>query len=145
MVRISIFQNIFISLGLLLGIVLFAGITDVEAEEDLIGADEYRVSCMSCHGVGGKGNGPMAKVLKVQPSNLTAIAKSNEGIFPLDKVFRTIDGRHGVTGHGDRDMPIWGARYLREDAARYGVFDGEEVVRLRILELVYYIQLIQGN
>ena len=100
MIRTSILQNIFISLGLLLGIVLFAGITDVEAEEDIIGADEYRVSCMSCHGVGGKGNGPMAKVLKVQPSNLTTIAKSNEGIFPLDRVFRTIDGRHGVTDTG---------------------------------------------
>ena len=145
MIKTSIFQNIFISLGLLLIFMLFFGTANVEAEEELIGSDEYRISCLSCHGAGGKGNGPMAKVLKVQPSNLTTIAKSNEGIFPLDKVFRTIDGRHGVTGHGDRDMPIWGARYLREDAARYGVFDGEEVVRLRILELVYYIQLIQGN
>ena len=144
MIKTSIFQNIFISLGLLLIFMLFFGTANVEAEEDLIGADEYRISCMSCHGVGGKGNGPMAKVLKVQPSNLTTIAKSNEGIFPLDKVFRTIDGRYGVTGHGDRDMPIWGARYLK-GAARYGVFGGEDVVQLRILELVYYIQSIQAE
>jgi len=138
-----IFQNIIRSVGLLLFVVLLMGLSDVVAEEDLIGSDEYRISCLSCHGVGGKGNGPMAEVLKVQPSNLTTIAKDNEGVFPLDKVFRTIDGRHGVTGHGDRDMPIWGARYLREDAARYGDFGGEDVVRLRILELVYYIQSIQ--
>jgi len=85
----------------------------------------------------------MAEILKVQPSDLTTIAKNNEGIFPLDQVFRTIDGRHGVAGHGDRDMPIWGARYLREDVERYGDFGGDDVVRLRILELVYYIQSIQ--
>lgn len=143
MVKMSVFQNIFVSLGLLLIFLLFFGITNVGAEEELVGSDEYRISCLSCHGTGGKGNGPMAKVLKVQPSDLTTIVKNNEGIFPLDKVFRIIDGRHGVTGHGERDMPIWGARYLSEDAARYGDFGGEDVVRLRILELVYYIQLIQ--
>ena len=143
MINSPIFQNILRSIGLLIVVVLLMGLSDVVAEEDLIGAEEYRISCLSCHGVGGKGNGPMAEILKVQPSDLTTIAKKNEDIFPLDKVFRTIDGRHGVTGHGERDMPIWGARYLREDAARYGDFGGEDVVRLRILELVYYIQSIQ--
>ena len=147
MIRTSIFQNIIRSIGLPLFVVLLMGLSDVVAEEDLIGADEYRISCLSCHGVGGKGNGPMAEILKVQPSDLTVIAKNNEGVFPLDQVFRTVDGRHGVTGHGDRDMPIWGARYLRESAGKYGDFsgEGEDVVQLRILELVYYIQLLQQN
>ena len=143
MINSPTIQNIIRSSGLLIVVVLLMGLSDVVAEEDLIGADEYRISCLSCHGVGGKGNGPMAEIMKVQPSDLTVIAKNNEGVFPLDQVFRTIDGRHGVTGHGDRDMPIWGARYIREDAGRYGDFGGEDVVRLRILELVYYIQLIQ--
>ena len=130
-------------LGLILIVALFFVITDAIAEEELIGADEYRISCLSCHGVGGKGDGPMAKLLKVQPSNLTMIRKNNGGIFPLDEVLRMIDGRAEVTGHGDRDMPIWGARYLKEDAERYGSFGGEDVVRLRILELVHYVQMIQ--
>jgi len=143
MINSSIIQNIIRLIGLLIVVVLFFGLSDVVAEEDLIGANEYRISCLSCHGVGGKGNGSMAEILKVQPSDLTTIAKNNEGIFPLDQVFRTIDGRHGVAGHGDRDMPIWGARYLREDVERYGDFGGDDVVRLRILELVYYIQSIQ--
>jgi len=143
MINSSMFQKIFKFLFFVLFVVLLLGITDVVAEEELIGADEYRISCLSCHGVGGKGDGPMAKLLTVQPSDLTVIAKNNESIFPLDQVFRVIDGRHGVTGHGDRDMPIWGARYLREDAERYGSFGGEDVVQSRILELVYYIQLIQ--
>lgn len=143
MVNSSKLSNITKILGLMLFIVLFLGITDAVSEEEIIGSNEYRISCLSCHGVGGRGNGPMAELLKVEPSDLTVIAKNNEGIFPLDKVHRMIDGRHGVTGHGDRDMPIWGARYLREDTERYGPFGGEDVVRLRILELVYYLQSIQ--
>ena len=140
----SLNLQIFIkSFGLALLVLLFFGAANVAADEELIGSEEYRISCLSCHGVGGRGNGPMAQFLKVEPSNLTQIAKKNEGVFPLDKVYRTIDGRHGVTGHGDRDMPIWGARYLKEDMERYGSFGGEDVTRLRILELVYYIQAIQ--
>ena len=48
------------------------------AEDEIIGAEEYRVSCLACHGVGGKGDGPMAEYLTVQPSDLTQIAKDNE-------------------------------------------------------------------
>ena len=143
MIRISSLQTLIKTFGLALVVALFLGVADVAAEEELIGASEYRISCLSCHGVGGKGNGPMAEFLKVQPSNLTQVSKNNDGVFPLETVFRMIDGRHGVTGHGDRDMPIWGARYLKEDAEMYGPFGGEDVVRLRILELVYYIQSIQ--
>ena len=143
MIRSSRLQIFIKSFGLILLVTLFFGTADIAAEEELIGADEYRISCLSCHGVGGKGNGTMAQFLKVQPSDLTTITKKNEGVFPLDKVYRTIDGRQGVTGHGERDMPIWGARYLREDAERYGSFGGDDVVRMRILELVYYIQAIQ--
>ena len=128
---------------LLISAFILFGIAEIAAEEELIGSDEYRISCMACHGVGGKGNGSMAELLKVPPSNLTEIAKKNNGVFPLEQVYRTIDGRHGVTGHGDRDMPIWGARYAKEDAERYGPYGGDEVVRLRILELVYYIQMLQ--
>ena len=143
MIRFSSLKTPIEAFGLTLLIVLCLGITGAAAEEELIGASEYRISCLSCHGVGGKGNGPMAEFLKVTPSDLTVISKNNDGVFPLDQVYRMIDGRQGVTGHGDRDMPIWGARYQRQDAEMYGPFGGDEVVRLRILELVYYIQSIQ--
>ena len=46
--------------------------------------------------------------------------------------------------HGERGMPIWGARYAEEDYQRYGTaFGGEDVVRGRILQLVYYLQSLQ--
>lgn len=116
----------------------------VLAEEELIGSDEYRFSCLNCHGVGGKGNGPMAEFLIKKPSDLTVLSKNNKGEYPFLRVYQTIDGRVQVPGHGDRDMPIWGMRYLEEDATRYGsIYGAEDVVRARILQLVYYIQLLQ--
>lgn len=138
-------------LALLIGL-LFV-ISEAAAEEDLIGASEYRVSCLSCHGVGGKGNGPMAKFLTIKPSDLTQLANTNggqypelkAGRYPFTKVFQVIDGRTVVSGHGDRAMPVWGSRYLAEESGAYGPYLGayEQTVRGRILELVYYIQSIQ--
>lgn len=128
-------------LGLLVALALTAN--GVVAEEELIGSDEFRISCASCHGVGGRGDGKVAQFLNTRPTDLTALAKNNGGEYPFLKVFVMIDGREEVAVHGDRAMPVWGARYRKEDAERYGPFGGEEVVHARILELVYYIQSIQ--
>ena len=134
--RVTIFGSIF----LLLGAFSYSGIV---AEEELIGSEEYRISCLNCHGVGGKGDGPMMPLLTKKPSNLTMLSKNNGGEYPFLRVYQTIDGRVVVPGHGEREMPIWGARYLEEDQARYGDFGNEDVVRSRILQLVYYIQQLQ--
>lgn len=127
---------------------LLAGPAAVDAEEDLIGADEYQVSCLACHGVGGRGDGPMAEYLTVQPADLTEIAKNNDGVFPVLEVFQVIDGRTVVGAHGIREtegweMPVWGSRYKAEAGDKYGPYGGELAVRARILELVFYIQAIQ--
>ena len=113
------------------------------AEEETIGSDEYRISCASCHGVGGRGDGQLAKFLTPKPTDLTALAKHNGGQYPFLDVFLMIDGRADVEAHGDRAMPVWGNRYRKEAAKEYGPFGGEEVVHGRMLELVYYIQSIQ--
>jgi mono/diheme cytochrome c family protein len=123
------------------------------AEEDTIGSDEYRMSCLSCHGVGGRGDGPLAKYLTVKPTDLTALAKNNGGQYPSLKagqypflrVYQVIDGRAAVELHGDRAMPVWGNRYLADQPQGYAPYGGEyeKIVRGRILELVYYIQSIQ--
>lgn len=124
-----------------------------QAEEDAIGADEYRISCLSCHGVGGRGDGPLAKYLTVKPTDLTQLAKNNggqypnlkAGTYPFLRVYQIIDGRADVAVHGDRAMPVWGNRYLAEQPGGVTPYGGayEAVVRGRILELVYYIQSIQ--
>ena len=115
----------------------------VSAEEELIGADEFRRSCINCHGVGGRGDGPMAQFLTVKPADLTQITKNNDGLFPVIWLYQVIDGTTLVPTHGERAMPVWGERYLEEDGGKYGGLEGEQAVRLRILELIFYIQSIQ--
>jgi len=111
---------------------------------ETIGSDEYRISCLNCHGEGGKGDGPMMELLTKKPSDLTVLAKNNGGEYSFVKVYQTIDGRVTVPGHGTREMPIWGARYAEEDYEQYGTaFGAEDVVRGRILQLVYFIQSLQ--
>lgn len=119
--------------------------------EPQIGADEYRASCASCHGLDGKGDGPIASILMTKPADLTVIAKNSvaqypylkAGEYPFYRVFQIIDGRTLVSGHGERTMPVWGNRYALEIGLDYGPQGAEKAIRGRILELVYYIQSIQ--
>lgn len=113
------------------------------AQETQIGADEYAASCSICHGADGRGHGEFASVLKVQPSDLTMLAKENDGQFPFLKVFQTIDGRTQIGAHGTRDMPIWGRRYSEDIGEKFGPYGGEIAIRARVMELVYYLQSIQ--
>ena len=112
-------------------------VTPANAEDELSGAEEYRKSCASCHGVYGRGDGPQAGSLSVTPTDLTVIARNNSGIFPERRVLETIDGRWFVFTHGDRDMPVWGERYSSE------LGGDEQAVRARVLKLVQYIESIQ--
>jgi mono/diheme cytochrome c family protein len=139
--------------GVAVVLALFLASSAAHAEEDTIGSDEYRTSCLSCHGVGGRGDGPLAKFLTVEPTDLTALARNNggqypnlkAGEYPFLRVFQIIDGRADIEVHGDRAMPVWGNRYLAEQPGGVSAYGGEyeTVVRGRILELVYYIQSIQ--
>ena len=144
-------RNLLKLFGLLALVSLFFGMGGATAEEGIIGSDEYRISCISCHGVGGKGDGTMAKFLTIKPTNLTTLAKNNggqypgikAGTYPFLRIFQIVDGRTVVSGHGDRPMPVWGNRYLIQDQGPPGTHERE--VRARILELVYYIQSIQAE
>src|SRR5579862_5339505 len=85
----------------------------VEQKADLkAGAETYGKYCASCHGKLGKGDGPVAEVLKIAPSDLTALAKTYEGKFPRGYVSAVLIFGKRVTSHGSDDMPVWGARKL---------------------------------
>ena len=66
--------------------------------------------CAACHGVDAQGNGPMSDILTVEPPDLTALAQSNGGVFPVFDVVRQIDGRDPMMAHGG-EMPIFGAMF----------------------------------
>lgn len=91
--------------------VLFIGLTIVGAaagERMSCGEAEYLNSYAICHGVEGKGDGPLGEMLVKRPADLTSISKRNGGRFPYAHVIAVIDGRYDVSSHGNRDMPVWG-------------------------------------
>ena len=82
--------------------------------------------------------GAMRSRSRAKPANLTEIAKRNGGEFPADMVFRTIDGRQPVRGHGGPDMPVWGDAFEKSREA------GDEArVKAVIQSLVDYLESIQ--
>jgi mono/diheme cytochrome c family protein len=101
-------------------------------------SDDFQSYCASCHGERGKGDGPIARSLKKRPADLTQLAKRSGGTFPRDMVFRTIDGRKPVAGHGGPDMPIWG-----EALAKSSRSADDAAVKARIEALVAYLETIQ--
>lgn len=62
----------------------------------------------------GRGNGPVSRDLKVKVPDLSTLANKNRGVYPLDDVMATIDGRRLVRAHGERDMPVWGENFRNE-------------------------------
>ena len=126
--------------------VLIAGAVQSWAQGGDVGQSNFNISCASCHGPDGKGNGPVSSQLKVPPPDLTVLAKKNNGVFPVSRVYEIIDGRQPLLAHGTRDMPIWGFLYTLEQPAQdYAArsLNPEAVVRLRILSIIDYLSRIQ--
>jgi mono/diheme cytochrome c family protein len=76
----------------------------------------YLRYCASCHGTEGRGDGPLAPSLTRLPSDLTQLARNNNGQYDEHAVMSVIDGRRQVVEHGTRDMPVWGAIFEEEGA-----------------------------
>jgi mono/diheme cytochrome c family protein len=119
----------------------------VQAQE--IGKREYLNNCAVCHGVLGKGDGPLAAQLTKWPADLTTIEKRNAGVFPFDRIYEVIDGREAIAAHGPRDMPVWGDRYSADAAGLTFGFgtpkDLESFVRGRIIALIGYVYSLQAK
>lgn len=108
------------------------------------GQQEFQSRCSSCHGRDGKGNGPIADLLRKSPPDLTLLSRSNGGIFPMSRVYDSIVG-DGVQAHGSRDMPVWGQVYRLRAGEHYAdtPYDAEAYVRIRVLAVVEYINRLQ--
>jgi cytochrome c553 len=105
------------------------------AQDNDVGKTEYLSSCGACHGIDAKGNGPVSKELKTHPTDLTVLAKNNNGVFPYNTVYEMIDGRNlSIASHGTREMPIWGYRFTPPQAFRF---------KNRILAVIDYLNRIQ--
>lgn len=129
--------------SMMFGLLLASFAGNAMAEDMSYGEAEYLNSCAVCHGLQGKGDGPLADELVKRPADLTAIARRNGGTFPYARVYSVIDGRYIVPGHGEREMPVWGRQFLEDDAKFYGQAGGEIVTSERIHNLARYIETLQ--
>jgi nucleotide-binding universal stress UspA family protein len=115
-----------------------AAAQDAPTKQTTPGDEVFRTYCATCHGTSARGDGPLAPSMRKKPANLTEIAKRNGGEFPADMVFRTIDGRQPVRGHGGPDMPVWGDAFEKSREA------GDQArVKAVIQSLVDYLESIQ--
>jgi mono/diheme cytochrome c family protein len=139
-----------IALAILAAAVTYASAT-ASAEETAagklasdLGGYEYKTYCAPCHGLSGKGDGPLHELIMKPPADLTQLAKKNGGEFPEEKVLQVIDGRAEVALHGPRDMPVWGDWFdIEARDPELQAEDRETVVRARIEGLTAYVKSIQ--
>jgi mono/diheme cytochrome c family protein len=101
------------------------------------GAYLYRAFCASCHGDGGRGDGPVADLAARPPTDLTSLTQRTGGVFPRARVMSALDGTMKLEGHEPPAMPNW-ARVLRKTAD-----DDERVVRKRLEALVSHVESLQ--
>ncbi len=108
------------------------------AQDSEIGRAHYLEHCVACHGLDLDGQGPMAGVMIIKPANLTALQAGNEGIFPLERVIKRIDGRDPLVAHGS-PMPVYG-HFFEGGAAAAKTHSGQPIMTSRaIADLVAYL------
>jgi mono/diheme cytochrome c family protein len=100
------------------------------------GAEMYKNYCAPCHGANGKGDGPAARALKTAPSDLTILAKANNGQFPAMHVAEVLRGGPNLPAHGSPEMPVWGPLFSAVSSSR-GIVD------LRVTNLTKYLESLQ--
>lgn len=119
---------------------LAAGAAQAEEKTQLeLGRTRFMQDCAACHGAEGRGNGPAAGALNKAPSDLTGLARRNDGEFPADYARKVVDGRDfQQLAHGSVEMPVWGDQYRRSLLAL-----SEARISARIDALIAYLESIQ--
>ncbi|WP_258523803.1 cytochrome c [Roseovarius sp. TE539] len=115
------------------------------AAQDLrAGQETYTRYCAACHGGNAQGNGPMVAVLLVQPTDLSALSARNDGVFPLDRVVKRIDGRDPLVSHGS-EMPVYG-NFFEGREVELKTDDGRRVLASQaVADLVAYLKSMQAH
>jgi len=106
--------------------------------ESVAGSDVFAFYCASCHGRNGSGDGPVSQSLKVTPPDLRLLTRDNGGEFPRSRVaaFVTQGASVSAPAHGTTEMPVWGPVFR-------GLGDSDALARVRIANLVEYLETIQ--
>jgi mono/diheme cytochrome c family protein len=113
------------------------------------GKQDFLTYCSSCHGVDGKGKGPMHLTTKQKPADLTVLSQAHGGNFPYITVRKLIDGRvekGNLRSHMNADMPVWGKVFTAQSShSAGGQMQSEAEAKMRILNLIDYLVSIQAQ
>ena len=105
------------------------------------GGEMFTVYCAVCHGATGQGDGPAASAFAKPPTNLAMLAKNNKGKYPTEHVYAVLKFGTSVPAHGNIQMPVWNTLFRSLNSGE----DADYVTKLRIHNLVEYIQSIQAK
>lgn len=93
----------------------------VNSKQVAEGGRLYHHYCASCHGLDGRGSGPVTPALKTIPPDLTRIEKKN-GRFPTEDLKKSIAGQNGLNVHGTSEMPVWGTVLPKKEIASLVIY-----------------------
>lgn len=99
----------------------------------------YSNYCAPCHGMDGRGSGPVAGALKTRPTDLTMLARTNGGKYPDDHVTAVLEFGTAYPAHGTAEMPVWGPLLAKIS----NVHTQERA--LRLANLTHYLESIQAK
>jgi mono/diheme cytochrome c family protein len=100
------------------------------------GKQMYVNYCAPCHGLDGRGSGPVASALKVPPTDLTLLSKNNNGKYPDSHVAAILQSGT-IASHGSAEMPVWGPIFGKMNEV------SSQDKTLRINNLNRYLETLQ--
>ncbi len=131
--------------AVLVTVAALAAATQARAQDAAAGEALFTRYCATCHGIEARGNGPMAPVLTIQPTDLTELAATNGGVFPLERAARRIDGSDPLVSHGS-PMPVFGDFLDDADHVALALPDGQPIMVPRAMaDLIAWLQSVQSG
>lgn len=129
-----------IRLGAAASAVALLLLTACDPVEQVDAREIYLANCAACHGPAGKGDGPLASDLDPRPSDLTQIARRNDGVFDYRAVMAMIDGYNAP----HRDMPRYSNMLAQADTMYFDTGDGIMTpTPVPLVALAEYLESIQ--
>lgn len=106
------------------------------------GRQIFRDYCVTCHGMEGRGDGPMTQVLTIVPPDLTRLSTDEGGVFPVSRVVARIDGRMPILGHGG-PMPVFGDLFDGQAGALDSETGAPILTSQAMVAVVEYLKTLQ--
>jgi mono/diheme cytochrome c family protein len=102
------------------------------------GATIFHNYCAPCHGLDGRGKGPVSGALRDVVPDLTTLSERHGNTFPVAHIRNTVmfGNDEVMRAHGSKQMPIWGPAFHEIE------FD-QDLGNVRLENVTRYLESIQ--